>query len=91
MNEDLLLKLEKQSATIDMLTMAFISIIATEHKQSRQDMIAISLDSLKEKLIAHKLASSDASDAYIDALHEFSKKIDGFLGSAGNPEWNKPN
>lgn len=91
MNEDLLLKLEKQSATIDMLTMAFISIIATEHKQSRQDMIAMSLGTLKERLIAHKLASSGASDAYIDALHEFSKKIDGFLGSTGNPEWNNPN
>lgn len=91
MNEDLLLKLEKQSATIDMLTMAFISIIATEHKQSRQDMIALSLGTLKERLIAHKIASSGASDAYIDALHEFSKKIDGFLGSTGNPEWNNPN
>lgn len=79
MNKELENRIDRLTAQVDTLNMALISLLAQEMKPSTHARIAQSVEQLKEKLIANRLASNEASDAYMDELNKSFEKLQQYI------------
>ena len=87
MSKELELRIDKLAAEVDTLTMAFISLIAQDIRGSTHNTMKDSMAHLKEMLLANRLASNEASEAYIDALTNSFKKLEKYIEITMHKKW----
>lgn len=87
MNEELAVRIDKLAAEVDTLNMALISLLAQDTRPSTHDNMKKSMSELKEMLLANRLASNEASDAYIDALTQSFDKLNKYIEITAHQIW----